>query len=303
MSYKYRSSILFAFILFLVSSTAFASDVTLSWDPKTDTGLSGYKVYYGTSSRAYSASVSVGNVTTYTLTGLGYGTYYFAVAATYSTGAESGQSNEVSKAFASPSVTALKTPSTITVDGNLSESVWSQANSVQFSNPARSDNQVTVKTLWDDTNLYLAYLVQDAHREATNAALWQDDGAEVYIDVANDKSSAMDANDYSVGININNLSSASGVVGRTSTSSSGYTMEIQIPWSFLQTTPTIGKTMGLLLTNNDRDNGVSKQFDWLNVVATGSYAQPKLWGGLVLGSLAATSNPQLLPAPTNVSVK
>ena len=59
--------------------------------------------------------------------------------------------------------------------------------------------------------------------------------------------------------------------------------------------------MGLLLANNDRDNGVSKQFDWLNVIATGNYAQPNLWGNLILGSPAPADN--LLPAPTNVSVK
>jgi oligosaccharide reducing-end xylanase len=191
--------------------------------------------------------------------------------------------------------------SVISVDGNLSESVWNQASSVQFSNAALSDNQVTVKTLWDSTNLYLAYIVQDTSREATNTALWEDDGVEVYVDVANDKSSTMDANDYSVAININNLSSASGISGRTSINSGGYVMEISIPWSYLQTTPSIGKTMGLLLANNDRDNGVSKQFDWLNVIATGNYARPNLWGNLILGASAPADNP--LPAPTNVSVK
>src|SRR3989338_7150953 len=46
--------------------------------------------------------------------------------------------------------------------------------------------------------------------------------------------------------------------------------------------PPAGKILGLLLTNNDRDLGIIKQFDWMNVIATGSYSQPNLWGSLTL---------------------
>lgn len=60
----------------LGSAGVFATDVTLSWDPKTDAGLSGYKLYYGTASRTYSTQINAGNITTYTVTGLGSGTYY-----------------------------------------------------------------------------------------------------------------------------------------------------------------------------------------------------------------------------------
>ena len=63
------------------SSSVFAADVTLSWDPKTDAGLSGYKLYYGTATHTYGAPINVGNTTTYTVTGLSTGTYYFAVTA------------------------------------------------------------------------------------------------------------------------------------------------------------------------------------------------------------------------------
>src|SRR3989338_8185068 len=62
----------------------------------------------------------------------------------------------------------------------------------------------------------------------------------------------------------------------------GYTLEIQIPWSLMNTIPSAGKILGLVLTNNDRDLGIIKQFDWMNVIATGSYSQPNLWGSLTL---------------------
>jgi len=62
--------------------------------------LAGYKVYYGTTPVNYTTSLDIGNVTTYTVTGLSSGTtYYFAVIAYNTNGGESGFSNEVSKAI------------------------------------------------------------------------------------------------------------------------------------------------------------------------------------------------------------
>jgi hypothetical protein len=75
---------------------AFAANVNLAWDPKSDPGLAGYKIYHGTSSRNYGTSINVGNVTTYSVTGLNSGTYYFAVTAYYTSGSQTGFSNEVS---------------------------------------------------------------------------------------------------------------------------------------------------------------------------------------------------------------
>jgi hypothetical protein len=77
--------------------TAFAGQVTLAWDPVVAPALAGYKLYSGTSSGAYTSTVDVRNVTTYTLTGLTDGaTYFFAVTAYDTVGNESGYSNEVS---------------------------------------------------------------------------------------------------------------------------------------------------------------------------------------------------------------
>ena len=85
--------------LMLLTVTAMAGDVTLAWDPNSETDLAGYRLYYGNASRSYSATVPVGNVTTYTITGLPAGTFYFAVTAYNTAQAESSYSNEVSKTF------------------------------------------------------------------------------------------------------------------------------------------------------------------------------------------------------------
>ncbi|HZD12541.1 MAG TPA: fibronectin type III domain-containing protein [Candidatus Binatus sp.] len=68
----------------------------MTWDAEADPTVIGYKVYSGTSSRAYSSPVDVQTQTTLQMNNLLSGnTYYFAVTA-YNSGGESGYSNEVS---------------------------------------------------------------------------------------------------------------------------------------------------------------------------------------------------------------
>jgi len=81
----------------LLSQSAWAAQIRLAWDPNSEPDLAGYKIYYGTASGTYTNSITVGNVTTCTLTGLPDGqTYYIAATAYDTSGDESGYSNEVS---------------------------------------------------------------------------------------------------------------------------------------------------------------------------------------------------------------
>ncbi len=70
--------------------------VMVSWDPNSESDLSGYKVYYGTASRNYGQVVDVGNVTSRRIGGLQPGVrYFFAVTAYDFSGNESDFSEEV----------------------------------------------------------------------------------------------------------------------------------------------------------------------------------------------------------------
>ena len=113
-----RSLLFSGLLLTLVCpSFALAAQVELAWDPDPATGLTGYKIYYGVSSRTgtdpkscglcgYSTVVSIGNVTTYTVNNLTDGqTYYVSVTAYDSSNNESSFSNEVSGAATSPAQT------------------------------------------------------------------------------------------------------------------------------------------------------------------------------------------------------
>ncbi len=86
-----------AFLLLLTAfQTARAEQVTIAWNPNTESDLAGYKHYYGTSSRIYDNSVDVGNQTSYTILNLVAGTTYFLAVTAYDTsGNESDYSNEI----------------------------------------------------------------------------------------------------------------------------------------------------------------------------------------------------------------
>jgi hypothetical protein len=72
-----------------------AASVSMEWTPSSDTNVTGYNIYYGTSSGNYTNEVSVGNVSSATISNLTCGaTYYFAATAVDLAGDESGFSNE-----------------------------------------------------------------------------------------------------------------------------------------------------------------------------------------------------------------
>lgn len=79
---------------------------TLHWTPPTQntngstlTNLAGYRIYYGTSSSALTQTINISSagITSYVISNLSRGTYYFAITAYNSSGAESTRSTTVSK--------------------------------------------------------------------------------------------------------------------------------------------------------------------------------------------------------------
>ncbi len=90
------SFFLVAAFLIIPFNEGYCAQVTLTWDPNSETDLAGYEIYYGTSSGNYLGKIDVGNVTTYTVNGLNLGVTYYLAATAYNTqGLESGYSNEV----------------------------------------------------------------------------------------------------------------------------------------------------------------------------------------------------------------
>jgi len=73
-----------------------SGQVTLMWDPNSESDLVGYRIYYGIVSRSYDNAIDVGNTETCIVTGLIPGaTYYFAATAYNTSELESDYSNEI----------------------------------------------------------------------------------------------------------------------------------------------------------------------------------------------------------------
>lgn len=107
-----RFSKLITSILALVySGFAIAGNMVLSWTPATQntdgsayTNAAGYTIVYGTGPTALTQSIAVNNpsVTSFTIPNLNNGTWYAAVESRSTSGAESANSNVVSKAVLDP---------------------------------------------------------------------------------------------------------------------------------------------------------------------------------------------------------
>lgn len=83
-------------IVFAMSTSALAADVTLAWDASPSEGVTGYKVYFGEASRIYPFVYDAGGVLQYTVEGLSIGTTYFFAATAYDIwGNESEYSDEL----------------------------------------------------------------------------------------------------------------------------------------------------------------------------------------------------------------
>ena len=172
----------------------------------------------------------------------------------------------------------------IVVDGNLNDCGWLDIPWESFDDMARSDNAVEFATAWDPTHLYVGFKVTDAQLESDAAGIWQNDGVEIFLDSLHNATSTTDADDFHVILDIASNSTHSDVRVGFSPTSTGYTMEIGIPWSILGLTPSASMVLGILVGNNDRDMGSGTQFDWNGLASSGSYSRPNLWGDLVLGS-------------------
>jgi Fibronectin type III domain len=73
-------------LLGFLSQARAATSVTLAWDPSGASGVAGYRLHYGTSSRSYSQTSDLGNTTTTTVSNLlPWQTYYFVLPTTLTT--------------------------------------------------------------------------------------------------------------------------------------------------------------------------------------------------------------------------
>lgn len=153
---------LFYTTLFLLATTSlFAAQKTLSWNPNSESDLAGYKVYYGKTSKddagfvEYDTVKDVGNVTSHIVIDLIEGdTYFFAATAYDFSGNESGYSSEASYDVLD---VAPVPPTGLTLSG-VNTLTWERGDMVSHYNVYKND-------LFDGRTSIERYRIYGANKE------------------------------------------------------------------------------------------------------------------------------------------
>jgi len=173
--------------------------------------------------------------------------------------------------------------------GNMKNN-WHVAKPISFKNPAESDNEVTVRSLWDNDSLYISLVVVDSdlrayQTEKDHHLLYLDDMVEILIDAFNDKNDCWSTDDIVYHINLLGQKKDDrgtkdcesdttweggatysvwllGTLNDTTDIDKGYHIEVAFPWSELGIRPEEDEAIGINFANGDNDGNGRQLFDW-----------------------------------------
>jgi endoglucanase len=191
---------------------------------------------------------------------------------------------------------------------------WSLNKVITGSVPNSAFLSANWKATYDQTNLYVLVTVQDQTLVNTKgAAVYNDDGIEIYFDNGNTKTSTYNSNQFQYAFRWNDLTvneykrnATTGVVFAQSNqgvatgctnycASVGYIMEVQIPWSTLGVTnPSSDLFEGFEVMVNDNNSGSRiAKIAW-TATSDNAWQSPSLYGTVILKDAPCT--------PTTINV-
>jgi len=152
-----------------------AGSATISWNANTDEDLAGYRIYYSTTKGGpYGSSTALipKTQTSYTITSLSDGTYYFVVTAVDTADNESPYSAEASKTIST--ATSSSAVTSVTLDSNIS-SPQKAGTTVTFTAQASGGSGTYEYRFWRKRPDGVWYIAQDY--TSNNAFAWDTRGA------------------------------------------------------------------------------------------------------------------------------
>ncbi len=202
-------------------------------------------------------------------------------------------------------VSAKKRIGSLTINGNPNESDWDMSNPMSKNIIGVSNNTVNFGVLWDDQNLYVAFTVLDGSKKNDSQNPWDDDAIEVFIDKENN-GGIFGSNDRQIikGWKSNTIweknNNTSGIVHAWAQNGSGYSIELQIPWSnFGISNPAAGLIIGFDVACDDDDNGGSRDTQLMWAGDANNSTSTNNYGDLILTEI--DTEPPTAPANLNAS--
>lgn len=173
------------------------------------------------------------------------------------------------------------------IDGTVDE-IWDQAKEepVRVMTMAWQGATGTVKTLWDEKNIYVLVRVKDKTLNTDNKNAYEQDSVELFLDENNDKSYYYQEDDGQFRVSCINMvtfgsnGKREGFQSSVKVTEEGYLVEAKIP---LTTTAEKGKVMGFDVQINDsNERGERISVAKFNDDSDNSWQSTARWGNLLL---------------------
>ena len=210
-------------------------------------------------------------------------------------------------------IEAVYVPTDVPLTGYTEGTYWDSAPAYQFSDSATeaSDNEVTVKALWNEQYLLVGVVVKDGEAVVNPADAnkpWNNDGIELLLDVKNNNTSTWDTLqghkqivvDFAGHQHLNPTAwkEVEVVRGETTAEHPGHNYVIRILWDSLGVNPQDKPTIGIDIANNDREKDKLKtQFTYTGRIT--EFKVPGRFAKLILGKQSAL---QATPATSPITL-
>lgn len=173
------------------------------------------------------------------------------------------------------------------IDGETDD-IWSKAPALKLNRyqMAWEGATGTARVLWDEKNLYVQIIVNDAQLDKANANPWEQDSVEVFIDENNEKTTFYQEDDGQYRVNFENTATfnpegiGKGFESAVKVTKSSYMVEMKIP--FRTITPKADMQIGFDAQINDAKGGVRQSVANWNDASGNGYQDTSVFGTLTL---------------------